>query len=284
MRKVLVTGASGFLGSQVYSFISTLHEVTGTCHTQKQADLISIDMTKTDEVESFVLSVKPQVVIHTVALVNVKLCDEDLKLAYDINVLTIRNLVKACLKLDETPRLIYISTDHVYDGKCSSENQVKLLNNYALTKLAGEDMVSMLPGSLSLRVNFVGLSSRKTTFMDWVLDSLRKKKTITAFSDVYFSPLDTKTISEMIVKLIDSPVVGVYNLGSRNECSKAEFIEAVAQIFSLSTDSVTVGSIKDAGLTRRPSGMGMNVSRIEGALGIQMPSVRDGIKRIFNEY
>jgi dTDP-4-dehydrorhamnose reductase len=109
--------------------------------------------------------------------------------------------------------------------------------------------------------------------------SLTAGSAIPVFTDVFFSPLTMHSLSEIIVDLLPHPPEGVFNVGSRDGLSKAEFAFAFAKAMALPQD-LLVPSCSDtvtANRARRPKDMRMNVKAIESALGRQMPTLADEI-------
>jgi dTDP-4-dehydrorhamnose reductase len=109
---------------------------------------------------------------------------------------------------------------------------------------------------------------------------------IEVFDDVLFSPLAMSTLSEMIELSMRKKPVGVFNLGSQDGSSKADFAFAFAEELGLSvramrrTTSDQVTFLK----TYRPKDMRMNSTKFEGAMGVNLPNLRDEIKRAAEEY
>lgn len=276
--RIVVTGASGFLGSILMEILKAEHETSGTCFMRKVEGLVPLDLLDQKAVHDFFDSVNPDVVIHTVALTNVDECQRSPEQAYKINVLTTKNVLKGI----RNARLVYISTDQVYDGVSMSRvDDAVPVNTYALTKLHAEDVALMAPGSLVLRTNFFGTCSFKTTYFDWLIENLRSGRRFNAFNDVLFSPLFIGDFSEMLSKCIREGIEGIYNLGASETLSKADFAFKVAEVFGYSGDLINSVSIETANLNApRPKNMSMDSTRIEKALGVKLPSVHDGIKAL----
>ena len=227
-------------------------------------------------------AVGPQCVINLVAATNVDECERNPHVAYMLNVRTVETIVESLARWDQA-FLVHVSTDQVYDtaGE-SSESDIRLTNTYALSKYAGELAALRMP-AVVLRTNFFGpsrLATRKS-FSDWVLDNFRQSRAFTAFADVSVSPLSMDTLSSVIEQVARQPQVGVFNIGSHNGMSKADFAEALADAFALSTGLMRRGTSDELELAAyRPKDMCMNISKFEQSYGMALPCLEDEIKRL----
>ncbi|SRR6266404_876498 len=281
--RVLVTGASGMLGATLVPFLAADgHEVIR--HGHVGASEVNCDLTDRLAVRALVEANSPQAVVNLVALTNVDVCERELDRAYRLNVLTVENLV-AALAGRGGAFLVQISTDQVYDAPGpNNEENVRLTNIYALTKYAGELAAKLMPSAV-LRTNFFGPSRvrGRRSFSDWVLDELRAGRPMTGFTDVIVNPVSMLTLSGMIGRVLERPVTGVFNIGSRGAMSKADFIREAARLYGLSDAAMMPGLSTDAGLAAyRPKDMSMNCARFETAFDVTLPRLSDeiaGLKR-----
>jgi dTDP-4-dehydrorhamnose reductase len=93
------------------------------------------------------------------------------------------------------------------------------------------------------------------------------------------------TLCDIISRCIERRPEGIFNAGCRDSMYKAEFAFCIAKSLRLSTDRFTVGKSSDLALkARRPLDMSLNVSRLENALEMQMPIMRNEIKNAAREY
>jgi dTDP-4-dehydrorhamnose reductase len=148
MNKIMITGASGKLGSAlVRVFPSSLHP--------SHSDL---ELSDREAVFNYILKHRPSIVIHAAALTGVRECEQDRPRAWKSNVLGTGNLVDACLKHNDQVYFAYVSTACVFDGHRGfyTEEDIPYPENfYSLTKLLGEFVVKKLPNYLIIRTNFV---------------------------------------------------------------------------------------------------------------------------------
>ncbi|UCD55159.1 MAG: SDR family oxidoreductase [Candidatus Omnitrophota bacterium] len=289
MKKLLITGASGMLGSNLVSEIGKRYEVFGLYRNHPNPELknqFKVDITDHEKLKRVIDSVRPDFFVHTAALTNVDTCERDFDLARATNSLATRDLA-SILKPYGT-RFIYISTESVFDGKKGNYNETdtpRPINNYAKTKHEGEVFVEQLSDNfVIIRTTIFGWNHVKEpgSFAEWVYKSLRDKQTIKMFTDVMFSPITVNTLSLLIDKLLQMDFTGTLNIGSKDSLSKCKFGIFLAGLFGFDRSSImpiSVDSFKFA--AKRPKNVSLNVSKAEGILG-PLPTVEDEL-RVFHE-
>jgi dTDP-4-dehydrorhamnose reductase len=287
MNKILVTGASGLLGSSLVPYLKKLGYMIVTHAHTTQADVMFdiADRVKTHEILE---QIQPDVIVNLVGLTNVELCEDQVNLAYLANTHTVENLVNWMQKTNSKSHLVQISTDHVYDGiGLHNEDGASISNTYAFSKYAGE-IAALRVKSTILRTNFIGRSKavNRESLSDWVYKSIIVGKKIQVLDDVYFSPLSMATLVEMITLVVQKKPIGIYNLGSNNGMSKADFAFAFAKCLKLPTNTITRIQSSEAKFLRanRPKDMRMDSSKFENVLGVKLPNLTDLIQLLAKEY
>lgn len=287
-KKILVVGAYGLLGSSLCEWLSKAGYSVFRQGRNPEAEL-QADPTDTKAFVYLLDQCQPNVIINLVAETNVDYCEENPQRAFLVNTHIVENISEA-IKTHQTQsrvHLIHISTDHIYDGPgLHSESDAKPCNYYALTKYAGE-LAAKAVGATVLRTNFVGRSRcpARTSLSDWVVASLKAGKLITVFNDVFFNPLNIITLCSYVEVVLLQQISGVFNLGSHNGMSKAQFALQLAKHLSLDTGLMTVGSSSEVlKLAKRPKNMRMDISRFESSFGITLPTMENEIIVTAEEY
>jgi len=276
---ILVLGSSGLLGP----YLSEEAEKYGRLITSSRSSGdFNADLSSISSVERLLTIVKPDWVIHAAGFTDVDGCEKDAERAFQDNALSTENVA---LKLSPNSSLIYISTDQVYplDKGPHIEDRADPVNVYGKSKFAGEKEALRHPRSLVLRTSFFGPSRTigRQSLDDFMLGQLRRKEPFILFSDVFFSPLHMKTLSESIFLAVSKGLKGVFNLGSRMGRSKAEFGMLIADQFKLDHSVARLGlssSIK--GRAIRPLDLRLNSNKIEQALGIELPTLLEEIRKL----
>lgn len=285
-KKIIVLGANGLLGNELLGNDHFAHyKVHG--HFGRSVEDYG-DLSKLDQAIAYLDRMQPDVIINLVALTNVDHCEQHPNESYVINVKVVENIVSWIKQRQNNVHLVHISTDQVYDGQGPHcEDEVALTNYYAFSKYTGE-LVARTVNAAVLRTNFFGKSKteRRTSFTDWLYQTLTNKASIQVFDDVYFSPLSMHTLSDMIALVVKKQLQGTYNLGARQGLSKADFAFRFADALSLSTDNMTRSQIGQVDFvkTYRPKDMRLDVSRFEHAMDIILPDLQQEILNVSKEY
>lgn len=286
MKKVLLTGSAGILGSAVASMIRDSYDTYGTYKNVKCSDMlkgIKIDLTNEEAVLDVVGSVKPDFIIHCAALTDVDFCESNYDMARSVNALATKYLASS---IGDNARFIYISTDSVFDGHAGDYGEdapVAPLNNYAKTKFEGERFVEeSLKNYVIIRTTFAGFADKdRESFADWVWNNLRKSSRIDMFTDVIFSPLYVNTLARYIVKLISlTEVTGKLNIGSADSITKYDFGIKLAKAAGFDASLISPTSVNLIKLkARRPKNTSLNISKARAIFG-DMPLVEEEITKL----
>ncbi|MCW0234946.1 MAG: SDR family oxidoreductase [Ferrovibrio sp.] len=285
---IVVTGASGMLGRHLMPGLAPLGRLHGIA--RQPAGMVShtVDLADAASVNLLFDELIPDCIVHCAALANVDACEADMSLAYAANVQATKNIVDWLGRKRPQARLIYISSDQVYDAPgFSREDTVAPCNAYALTKLWGEDFARHATNHLILRTNFFGSPARgQTGQVGWLLRKATARQASTLFTDVFFNPLYVNDLVALLPELVSGELCGTFNLGSSGAgLSKAQFFRLLASAMDVATDWMRDGSVSDVALkARRPRDMRMDVGAIESALGRRLPDLEDSINRLAQDW
>ena len=290
-KTILVTGATGLMGTYLFQELHSQSNTffIGHSKTIPSKNFSSIDLTQENETFLLLNTIKPEIIIHTVALTNVDDCEENHLKAYLLNVQTTKNISKWINNKSPQTRLVYISTDQVYngDGEHREEN-ISPSNVYALTKLWAEDTALSIQRQLVLRTNFYALSNdeNKSSFADWLIDSLLMKKPVTLFTDVLFNPLYIKDLIDIMLWLIENNINGVYNIGAKGDgVSKADFALKLARIFGIKFTNTNQGSVNNSTLKAfRPKDMRMSTRKLQKIMSKPLPTIDEGLSKLHDDW
>jgi len=288
-ERLLITGGSGLLGSSIAKLSASDFDVYATYHSQprksKNYFSLPLDIKNKQQVVTIFQEIRPKVVIHAAALVNIDYCEEHVDEAWMTNVGGTENIVLASKNIGA--RLIYISTDSVFDGDKGmyrEDDLVNPLNTYATTKLEGENIVlRLLPDAIIARTVFYGWSPlNRHSLVEWVVANLEKEKAIKMFTDVIFSPIYVGKLAEILIKMYHQGLYGIYHVAGSQSCSKYYFGNEVAKAFGFDESLIQSGSIAEANLKApRPKNLSLNVTKISQDLYISMPDIPEGIIRLW---
>jgi dTDP-4-dehydrorhamnose reductase len=278
--KFLIIGSKGLLGSNIVKYLRK-NKISHKKIARNNSDY-NLDLKNFEKLKYFFSKNKFEIVINCVAKVNIDFCEKNYKEAKLINL----NLVKYLSLLSKLYgfKLVQISTDQVYNQKKhklnKEEDRVAGANKYAILKIKSENSLKNQKNYLIIRTNFTG--KRKNSFIDWLIKSIKKERTINLFSDMYTSTLDVSTCAKYIVKLSLLNANGVYNLGTKNMISKKQFAIYVSKLVKKKIYYKTTSC--DILSTRRSKNLGLNIKKIEKKVGEKMITSQEAIKNLVSEY
>ena len=230
---------------------------------------------------------RPTVIWNAAAIVGLTACEDDPGLAYQVNARGVAVLAEAAARTGA--RLVQVSTDHFFvgDGDAShaEDAPVRLLNEYARTKFAGERFALNLPGALVLRTNITGFRQlpAEPTFVEWVLRAIEEDAPVRLFTDFYTSTLDAASFARAACDLVDTGTAGLFNLASSEVCNKKRFVQNMAARLGKTLSRASDGSVSELQPTRANS-LGLDVSKAEAKLGYGLPDLNTVVDNLVSEY
>jgi dTDP-4-dehydrorhamnose reductase len=224
MKKVLITGAGGQLGSTL-AVQSVLYDVFS--FNKKQLNVVN-----KQEVFQVFKAIKPHFVIHTAAYTNVDESEVNKRIAFEVNCDGTENIALACKKWDSV--MIYMSTDYVFDGKkkepYTEEDVPNPVNWYGLTKLIGEETVKVLLDKyFILRTSWLYGPSGKN-FVKTILEMAETSLEIKVVNDQMGCPTYVKDLCKVIFQLIEVNGYGIYHASNVGVCSWYDFANSILKM------------------------------------------------------
>ena len=285
-KKIFISGAYGLLGTTLCRKLNEKNYKIFR-HGTKRKRQYNFKLTNIKILKKKLSKIKPDIIINLLALTNVNECESDLKKAYNLNIKSLKNLHQYARNSKNNCRLINISTDQVYFGQGPhKENYVNPINNYGLTKLIGE-LIIFDRDVLILRTNFVVKSENiyRKSLSDWFIESLKNKKKLNLFNNIYFNPLEINYLTDLIIKIMHKKLGGIFNLGSKTSLSKANFLIKIAKKLKLDTKYCIIGKFKHSKKeARRPENMVMDCKKFEKTFKINLPTIENQIEKICESY
>lgn len=244
--KILVTGVAGQLGHDVMNELakrgyegigsdikeeySGIQDETAVC----TMPYVQMDITDEASVRRVLTETAPDVVVHCAAWTAVDLAEDDDKkeLVRAINATGTRYIAEECKKLD--CKLVYISTDYVFDGQGSKPwdpdcKDYKPLNVYGETKLEGELAVSdLLEKYFIVRIAWVFGKNGKN-FIKTMLNVGKKHDKLTVVNDQIGTPTYTYDLARLLVDMLETDKYGYYH--ATNEGGYISWYDFTKEIF-----------------------------------------------------
>lgn len=259
--KVLVTGVSGQLG---YDVVKELQKRNIAC---VGADRAEFDITDYAAVHKFITDYMPDAVIHCSAYTAVDKAEDEPELCYLVNAVGTGNIAKICKEIDA--KMVYISTDYVFDGTKDGFYEVddtpNPINVYGKTKLEGEKAVQeILEKYFIVRISWVfGINGNN--FVKTMLRLGKERSELNVVADQVGSPTYTADLASLLVDMVRTNKYGTYHATNEGECSWAEFAE---EIFKVAGMDVKVNHITTAEYptkAKRPMNSRMSKAKLESS-------------------
>ena len=236
--KLLITGAAGQLGTDlVLSAQKSGHQVIATIH----ADL---DITDKSQVDRVVGEAKADAIIHAAAWTAVDACESDPQRAMSVNRDGTANIVSAARKSGS--RVIYISTDYVFDGTKPTPYIESDLPNpqsvYGASKLAGEQQLDLTTDEI-VRISWV-CGEHGANMVKTILQLAATNPTLTFVDDQIGSPTFTSDAAPMIIEMATAGLAGIWHVTNQGSTSWFGFARDVLTCAGLDADRVIATTTK----------------------------------------
>lgn len=220
--KVLITGSKGQLGSELVELLSKDNEVYGFGHKE-------LDVTDKIRVMKVVSKIVPDLVIHCAALVDADGCETNIKTAFDVNTIGTGN-VSIASKITKS-KMVYISSDYVFDGEKNSPYLEYDIPNpisiYGISKYAGEQIVRHYLEKFFI-VRTAWLYRRVgENFVNTIINLAKDKKELKVVNDQVGSPTYVPDLAKAISTLISTDYYGIYHITNSGKVSWYEFTKKI---------------------------------------------------------
>lgn len=300
--KVFVTGVNGQLGHDVMNELYKRgYEATGSDIADTYVGIndfspvttmpyVKLDITDTEEVNRVISGLEPDVVIHCAAWTAVDMAEDDdkVELVRNVNAHGTENIAKACKNIDT--KMIYISTDYVFDGQGTTPwspdcKDYKPLNVYGQTKLEGELAVSsILDKYFIVRIAWVfGLNGKN--FIKTMINVGKSHDEVRVVNDQIGTPTYTLDLSRLLVDMIETEKYGYYHVTNEGGyISWYDFTKEIYKQYGLDTKVIPV-TTEEYGLSKakRPFNSRLDKSKLIENGFKPLPTWQDALRRYLEE-
>ncbi len=282
--KILVTGVKGQLGHDV------VNELIKRGHQPVGVDVEEMDITCKEQVEDTFKKILPDAVIHCAAWTAVDLAEEEINTnkVYAINALGTKYIAECCKKYSS--KLIYISTDYVFDGQgdkpwqpdCKSFSP---LNYYGKSKLEGELFVSsILENYFIVRIAWV-FGKNGNNFVKTMLNLSKTHQKLRVVCDQIGTPTYTYDLAKLLCEMVVSKEYGYYHATNEGGyISWCDFAKEIFKMKNLSTEVIPV-TTSEYGVSKakRPYNSRLDKQKLTDAGFTRLPHWKDALKRYLSE-
>jgi dTDP-4-dehydrorhamnose reductase len=287
MQKLLITGASGFLGWNLCQVARTEWEVHGI-YDRHPIDIPNVrvhqvDLTKIDSVRAKIAQIAPAAVIHTAAAASPDFCQSHPAQSAQINVVAARLLAEICA--GASIPFVFTSTDLVFDGTkppYRETDPASPINIYGEQKVAAEQQIlTAYPEAIICRMPlmFGMVPPTATSFIQPWLAALAADRSLQLVVDEFRTPVSgTTAATGLLMMLQHSP--GIVHLGGKERISRYDFGRLLAEVFNFDPSLLLPIYQRDLQLTAaRAADVSLDSSKAI-ALGYNLPSLRSELVSI----
>jgi len=245
---------------------------------------LAIDITRRERILESIVTVAPNVVVHTAAETNVDRCETQRDVARRINVEGTANIAQACVRV--RAKLIFVSTDYIFDGdkgNYAETDEPNPINFYGLTKLEAERIAASISSDfLMLRTSVLyGWHPTKLNFATWILKGLRERQTMKVVNDHINSPTFAGNLADAIHRAIELRSQGTLHIAGSQRISRFDFARRIAIQFDLDESLLLPVKMKDLDwIARRPRDSSLNIGKAERELSMELFGVGRGLEQM----
>jgi dTDP-4-dehydrorhamnose reductase len=248
-EKILITGCSGLVGSYLLRELAVCGAELYATQGESKIDydparIINIDLTNTEIFFEELQRLKPSVIVNLAAYTDVDGCETDRIRARILNA-DLVSAISNYAKKNNRSFVLHVSTEYVFDGKIGNyleNSEPSPINWYGASKLLGEkEIITKIPTEqwCIARISTpFGIHNKKQSFPIFVISNLAAKKQIKVLDDQYTTPIYAKTLSIMLMELLEKTFTGLIHIASKNGISRFEQALKVARMFGLDTSLI----------------------------------------------
>ncbi len=279
MKKILITGAYGQLGSEMktisarypeYEFIFT--------------DVDTLNICNEEDLNNFVKELSLNYIVNCAAYTAVDAAEEDKENAYLVNKDAVRFLGQVAAKYNI--KMIHVSTDYVFDGKnylpYTEDMPICPQTLYGQSKADGElDLMKVCPQSVIIRTSWL-YSSFGNNFVKTMIKLGKEREKLTVIFDQVGTPTYAADLAVAIIEVIKTAtfVPGIYHFSNEGVCSWYDFTISIHKHAGIKTCKVLPIESKDyPAKTPRPHYSVLNKAKIKSTYQIEISHWEDGLKR-----
>jgi dTDP-4-dehydrorhamnose reductase len=287
MKKLLVTGASGFLGWNICNAAVGSWDIYGTYFTHsltiRGTKTIRIDLRDFMELKKIFHAIRPDAVIHSAAKADLNYCQENRSETERINITASINIAGLCS--DYGIPCVFISTDVVFDGEkppYSEDDKVSPVNFYGGQKvLAEEEMSVRYPETIICRMPLMfGIPGPvASSFLQPTILAMKEGRELTLFVDEIRTPVSGGTAAKGILLALRK-FKGIVHMGGPERISRYDFGRLLARVSGISGTKLIPCSQKDIVMSApRPRDVSLDSSKAFQS-GFKPPPLEEELRHL----
>ncbi|MFH1458923.1 MAG: dTDP-4-dehydrorhamnose reductase [Candidatus Omnitrophota bacterium] len=295
-KRILITGVKGMLGPDLAEELAKDYHVFGLDLdvSEPSNNYFLCDITKKEDLENIFTKVNPWLVIHSAAYTNVDLAEDYPELVNLVNVQGTKYVAEFCNQFKA--KLVYISTDYVFDGeKEGGYDEYDLpnpINVYGHSKLGGEKVVSsLLSEYLIVRTSWL-FGYHGKNFVTTIIDKAKHATQLKVVNDQRGSPTYTKSLAQAINKLITAVFsiskmgerYGIFHISNTGNCSWFEFAQEILKLNNINIKVIPVTTLDFPRAAQRPKSSVLNNRHYQRITHDEICSWQKALQNYFSDF
>ncbi len=289
MKKIFITGASGFLGGHVYHQAREKWQVLAGYNSNKSAgrgeDWIQLDLTDAKRVRAALKAFRPDVIIHCAANSNLDECEKSPDMASAINVKSAEYLISSANDLGS--RLIFVSSDIVFNGEKGNYREtdpVSPISVYGRTKVRSEELLMRKSTNYVIARAALIYGRPKTggsSFSVWIENQLKAGSSVSLYRDQFRTPVLVNNLAEALLELAENDYTGIIHLGGKNRIDRLTFGKQLCAAAGYDAGLLRAASMYDRKpAAPRPADVSLNIDKAGSVLHARLLNTTDGLHRM----
>lgn len=280
MKKILVTGANGQLGSELTVLSSKYPQ-----YEWYFADRTKITLDDLELLQVQLNEINPDIILNCGAYTAVDKAESEKDLAFKINHLATELIAKYSSK--NNAKLIHISTDYVFDGSSSvalnEEAETNPINIYGASKREGEvACLEQNPNAIIIRTSWV-YSKFGNNFVKTMQRLMQEREAINVVNDQIGSPTYAADLAQALMDIVESSnwISGIYNYSNEGEISWYDFALAINELGGYNCNVGGISSSSYPTPAKRPEFSLLDKSKIKSVYNLNIPNYKESLKLMF---
>lgn len=284
MKRVLITGASGFVGCRLAKAMSGAYDLLTPTHSE-------FDITSPENIRQYMECNRPEAIVHLAAISNTGYCEEHPEESYKVNVLGVENLAQMATEYE--CKFVFFSSDQVYNGNLEEGLLTESLpvapeNHYGRHKLLAEERaLQRCPDCVALRATWMYDAKREGmyTHNNFVLNI---KEAVRQTTPLRFATREYRGITwiDEVVRNMPHAMYlpgGVYNFGAENTLNTYETVLAYLDILKCDTPKIAIADEERFAAHVRNISISMKKATEASNGAIQFANTVEGLRRFEEE-
>ncbi len=268
-KRIMITGASGFLGRAIVKRLRDEGTVTALGFRHAAGPVRAVDVRDGDAFGEVLAQADPDVVVHCAAYRDPDFCETEREETRRLNVAPVQTLAN---RLRADAKLVFISTDYVFAGDqppYREDDERRPVNFYGQSKKEAEDAAAERASSIILRIPLLmgfGPTFAESGFIAKTAQALNEGRAMELDDRTMRFPTDIRDVAEAVAFLLSRDVSGTYHLSGPRGQSQYRWALELADYMGIESGSVHPVSTLAGRKARRPADSQLAVDRIR-ALG-----------------